>query len=283
MRWSATKSATAEPRSFRRRTTSSAVAPLSAATIRYDDPNRPRRSRSTARRTCGSSSIARMTGFSTFPPARGALVWRSLVSDLVAGPILRAVDGYELAEAAQRAGDRRRGAGASGRVGDRQPGRDGRFTAGTIRRVSMVRSLVGAGVPLDGLGAAIRSGQLSLDFLDAPAFERFSALSDVTFAQFAERSGVPVDLLMLIREAAGSPAPLPDDLIRDEELPHADLLERSVNAGFSRAGIERLFRVHGDALRRIAETESAFWEAEVGPAGDGGRQAAGRDPRCGVR
>ena len=173
------------------------------------------------------------------------------------------MDGYELDEAAQRAGvNAQELAGLVG-SGIVSPGANGRFTAGTVRRVSMVRSLVDAGVPLDGLGAAIRSGQLSLDFLDAPAFERFSALSDITFAQFAERSGVPVDLLMLIREAAGSPAPLPDDLIRDEELPYADLLEHSVKAGFSRAGIERLFRVHGDAFRRIAETESAFWEAEV--------------------
>ena len=37
----------------------------------------------------------------------------------------------------------------------------------------------------------------------APVFERFSALSDVTFARFAERTGVPIELLMLIREATG--------------------------------------------------------------------------------
>ena len=108
---------------------------------------------------------------------------------------------------------------------------------GTCAGSGWSRASSAAGIPLDGLGAAIRSGTVSLDFLDAPAFERFSALSDVTFAQFAERTGVPVELLMLIREAAGSPAPHPDDLIRDEELPYAEFIAAQVEAGFSPAAI----------------------------------------------
>jgi len=189
------------------------------------------------------------------------------------GAILRVVDGYELAEAAQRAGISAEELRRLVELGIVSPGADGRFTSGAARRVSLVRSLVDAGVPLDGLGAAIRGGQLSLDFLDAPAFERFSALSDITFAQLAERSGVPVELLMLIREAAGSPAPLPGDLVRDEELAFADLLELSVHAGFSRTATQQLLRVHGDAMRRVAETESAIWASEViQPAMDAGKR-----------
>jgi adenylate cyclase len=137
----------------------------------------------------------------------------------------------------------------------------------------MVRSLVAAGVPLDGLGAAMRSGMLSLDFLDAPAFERFSALSEITFAQLGERTGVPVELLMQIREAAGSPAPLPDDRIRDEELPYAEFVAAQVQAGFRTTAIQRLMRVQGDSLGRMAETESAWWKSEViEPAMEAGKQ-----------
>jgi adenylate cyclase len=139
--------------------------------------------------------------------------------------------------------------------------------------VGMVRSLVAAGVPLDGLGAAIRSGKFSLDFLDEPAYERFSAFSDVTFAQVAERTGVPVQLLTLIREAAGSPAPVPDDLMRDEEMPYADFIEGQVKAGFGRPAIERLLRVQGDSLRRMTETETAWWHSEVlTPATEAGKR-----------
>src|SRR5438094_10583614 len=75
------------------------------------------------------------------------------------------------------------------------PGPNEQFTSGDVRRVSLVHSVVAAGIPLDGLSAAVRSEEVSLDFLDAPAFERFSALSSVTFAQFAERAEVPVELL----------------------------------------------------------------------------------------
>jgi adenylate cyclase len=170
---------------------------------------------------------------------------------------------YELAEAAQRAGIGAEDLRQLIELGIVSPGPDGRFTGGAVRGVGFVRSLVDAGVPLDGVSAAIRSGVFSLDFLDAPAFERFSALSEVTFAQYAEQTKVPVDLLMLIREAAGSPTPLPDDRIRDEELPYAEYLAAQVKAGFRRAGTEQLLRVQGDALRRMAETESAWWDAEV--------------------
>ena len=154
------------------------------------------------------------------------------------------------------------------------PDAKNRFTSGDVRRAGLVKSLTTAGIPMDDLGAAIRNGQVSLAFLDAPAFERFSAYSGVTFAQFAERSGVPLELLMLIREAAGSPAPLPGDRIRDEELPIAEMIELAANANFRLAALQQMMRVQADGLRRIAETEASMWQSEViGPA-----VAAGKRP-----
>ncbi len=153
------------------------------------------------------------------------------------------------------------------------PGPDGQFTAGDVRRIGLVHSVVAAGIPLDGLSAAVRTGQISLDFLDAPAFERFSTLTSVTFAEFAERAQVPVELLMLIREAAGSAPPLPDDRIRDEELPYAEFIETQIKAGFRPAAIQQLLRVQGDSLRRMADTEAAWWQSEmVNPAMEAGRR-----------
>jgi adenylate cyclase len=173
------------------------------------------------------------------------------------------MDRYELVEAADRAGVSVDELCRVLELAIVRPGADDRFSAGDTRRVAMVHSLVAAGVPLDDLGAAIRSGQVSLDFLDAPAFERFSAYSGETFAESAERTGVPVDLLLLIREAAGSAPPRPDDRIRDEELPYAAMIEAQVGAGFRPAAIQQLMRAQGDSLRRMAETESAVWSSEV--------------------
>jgi DNA-binding transcriptional MerR regulator len=115
---------------------------------------------------------------------------------------------YELAEAAQRARispDRLRQLVELGVIA---PDVEGRFTTGHVLRAELVESLVAAGIPLDGLGAAIQGGQVSLDFLDALVFDRFSARSGDTFAQLGLRTGVSVELLSLIREDAGSsPAP----------------------------------------------------------------------------
>ena len=170
---------------------------------------------------------------------------------------------YEIAEAAQRAGLSVEDLGHLVDLGIVAADADGRFTAGDVRRAGLVETLATAGIPLDSLGAAMQGGQFSLDFLDDPAYERFSALSGLTFAQLAERTGVPVGLLMLIREATGSSPPLPDDRVRDGELPYAAFIELQTAAGFNPASIERLLRTAGDSLRRLAETGSAWWKSEV--------------------
>ncbi len=170
---------------------------------------------------------------------------------------------YEIADAAVRAGVSVDELRRLVDLGILKPDTENRFTPGDVRRVGMVGSLTAAGIPLDGLGAAIRSGQVSLDFLDEPAYERFSSLSGVTFAEFGERTGIPVPLLMLIREAAGSPPPHPDDLIRGDELPYATFIEAQVKAGFDPAASQGLLRVGADSLRRMAETETAWWRSEV--------------------
>lgn len=170
---------------------------------------------------------------------------------------------YEIADAAVRAGVSVEELRRLVEAGILRPDDENRLTAGDVRRVGMLSSLTAAGIPLDGLGAAIRSGQVSLDFLDEPAYERFSALSGVTFAELAERTGVPVQMLMLIREAAGSAPPLPDDQVRDEELPYAEFLEFQVKVGFDPAASQGLLRVGGDSLRRMAETETDWWRSQV--------------------
>lgn len=143
------------------------------------------------------------------------------------------------------------------------PDGEGRFTEGDVRRVGLVRGLEAAGIPLDGLREAIERGSISLDFLDAPVYERFSALSEVTFQQVSDRTGVPLSLLTLVREASGGSVPDPADRLREEELVVAAFVEAQVRAGFRPVAIERLLRVQGDSLRRMADTEADWWRSEV--------------------
>ncbi len=138
-----------------------------------------------------------------------------------------------------------------------------RFSPGDVRRVLMAKSLEDAGIPLDGVAAAIQRGALSLDFLDAASYERFTALAPETFRQVSDRTGIPLELLTAIREAIGMAPPSPDDRLREDEMAIVPFIELQVAEGFRPAAIERLLRVHGDSTRRMTEQEAAWWNSEV--------------------
>jgi adenylate cyclase len=148
-------------------------------------------------------------------------------------------------------------------VGILAPAQHDRLSPGDVRRVLLARSLEDAGIPLDAVVEALQRGALSLDFLDAASYERFAAMAAETFQQVSDRTGVPVELLTVIREAIGSAQPSPDDRMREDELAVVPFIELQVAAGFRPAAIERLLRVDGDSTRRIAESEGAWWTSEV--------------------
>ena len=182
------------------------------------------------------------------------------------------VETYDLAEAARRIGIEPDGPGPILRARDHTPDADGRFTQGHLRRAGLVKALVESGIPLEGLGEAIRSGQVSLDFLDAPAFERFSALSGDTFAEVAERTGVPVEQLLFVREARAPSRRLPT-IGCGTRSSRTPTCSRQPSRQASPGATHQMIRVHGDSLRRLAETEAEMWQSEVvRPALGGGKR-----------
>jgi class 3 adenylate cyclase len=168
-----------------------------------------------------------------------------------------------LAEAAERSGVEPGYITRLVSLGIFTPAGPDRFTPADIRRVMMAKSLDEAGVPLDGLGAVVRSGEVSFDFLDAPAYERFAALAPETFRQVSERTGVPIEVLLAVRMAIGLAEPSPDDPMREDEMEVVPILELATRNGFRPVATERLLRVHGESVRRIAEQEGAWWFSEV--------------------
>jgi adenylate cyclase len=132
-----------------------------------------------------------------------------------------------------------------------------------VRKVRWVQGLERAGVPLDRIAAAVRDGALSLSFMDAAPFDRFAGLSGTTFREVSQRTGVPLDLLMVVREAVGFAVPSPEDLVRSDELSVVPAIELQLSEGFRPVVIERWLRVFGDSLRRIAETETDWWHTQV--------------------
>ncbi len=138
-----------------------------------------------------------------------------------------------------------------------------RLSSGDVRRVFTAKSLEDAGIPVEDVASAIRRGALSLDFLDAASYERLAHLAAESFQQVSDRTGIPLELLTVVREAAGMAQPSPDDRLREDEMAVVRFIELQLAEGFRPAAIERVLRVQGDGTRRIADQEAAWWASEV--------------------
>ena len=170
---------------------------------------------------------------------------------------------YTRAEAAARAGVGEEELSRLVELDILRPDAEDRFSEGDVRRVGVVRSLVSAAIPLDLLADALRGGDLSLDFIDDPAYSLFASLTGETFQELGARTGVPVELLMAVREATGSAPPAPGDRVRVDEMTILPLLQFQLAHGYRPITVERYLRVLGDSLRRVAETSGDIWRSEV--------------------
>ncbi len=140
---------------------------------------------------------------------------------------------------------------------------DDAFGPGDVRRARIIHALEAAGMSLDAVGEAIRTGAIDLDFIDDDAYELFSGPTDVSFRAHSERSGVPLEMLLAIREAMGSAQPAPDDRMRTMELEAVPAIQRQLAQGVRPQVIERMLRGYGESLRRIAEIEADWWMSDI--------------------
>jgi class 3 adenylate cyclase len=137
------------------------------------------------------------------------------------------------------------------------------YTDAHVRRIHIVRALERAGLPVDAVGALIREGRFSLAFIDEAGFGVFAALGDATFADVAERTGIPVEHLVTLREITGGARANPSDRMREDELEIVPLVEFQLELGFRWSAVARALRVYADSLRRIAEGEAEWWRSEI--------------------
>jgi class 3 adenylate cyclase len=170
---------------------------------------------------------------------------------------------YTAEQAADRAGVSIDYFGELVTMGILTPDPDGTFSEGDARRAESVHGVTDAGIPLDKFATVLSETGMSLDFLDNPAYERFASISRETFRSVHERTGIPMELLVAVREALGSPSPTPDDRMRDQELQVVPFLETVLRAGSTVQSLDRVLRVMGESLRRVAETEADWYYREV--------------------
>jgi adenylate cyclase len=140
---------------------------------------------------------------------------------------------------------------------------DDRYTEGDMRRARILHALDAAGLPLEAVGEGVRRGVVDLGFVDDPAYELFTGLTEETFEQVRERTGIPFEVLAAMREASGSATPRPEDRLRALELETLPALELEMNYGFRPEAIERLLRAWGESLRRMADVEADVWMSDV--------------------
>jgi adenylate cyclase len=173
------------------------------------------------------------------------------------------VDGITQREVAERAGVEGSFVSRLVDTGVLAPTGDGTFTDGDARRARLCRGLEGAGLPIEALVEALDRGELSFAFLDLPVYDRFSPLGPRTFTDVSEQEGIPLDLLLVVREAMGLAQAEADDQVREDELEVVPLIQLQLSKGFDPPVIERWLRVYGDTLRRIAETEADWWRNQL--------------------
>ena len=142
-------------------------------------------------------------------------------------------------------------------------GTDGRFSEGDARRARILDGLDAAGMPMEAVAEGIRRRIIELGFVDDPAYDHFSGLTNETFREASERTGIPIEILTAIREAMGSPLPSPDDRLRELELEAIPAIQLEFEHGVRTHVIERGLRAIGDSLRRMAEVEADWWMSDV--------------------
>ena len=152
------------------------------------------------------------------------------------------------------------------------------FLAGDLQKVRLAVACERAGLPMDGIAAAIRTGRLSFAFLEGAPYQRWAQPSDRTFRQVSEETGIDLDTLRETLEATGFAWTSPDEPIREDELEVVPLLRLALASGvLDQVWLSRVGRAYAEGLRLAAQVENEAYQARfeepVLASGLGQRQA----------
>jgi adenylate cyclase len=136
------------------------------------------------------------------------------------------------------------------------------FLAIDRHKVRLALACERAGLPVDGIAAAIRTGRLSFAFLEASPYQRWAVPSGRTFRQVSEETGIGLDTLRETLEAMGFAWTGPDEPVREDELEVVPLLRHALASGvLDRAWLSRVGRAYADGLHLAAQVENEAYQA----------------------
>ena len=129
----------------------------------------------------------------------------------------------------------------------------GPFRATDVQKVRIAVACERAGLPMEGIAAAIRAGRLSFVFLEASPYQRWGVRSTRTYRQVSQETGVPLELLGSVLESMGFARMAADEPIREDELEILPLLQLAGSTGIlDPAWLTRLGRAYAEGLRLVA-------------------------------
>jgi adenylate cyclase len=131
-----------------------------------------------------------------------------------------------------------------------------------VRRVRLLHSWTAAGLSVETILALVDRGALSLMFLDAPVMETPERL-DRSYKQLAADRGVPVALVQAVHQAIGFAPPDPADRAGEDDVTMLHVAELFRGAGVHDDATLRLLGVYADSVRRIAQAEAEYYEANI--------------------
>jgi adenylate cyclase len=152
----------------------------------------------------------------------------------------------------------------------------GPFRETDVPKVRLAVACEQAGLPMEGIAAAIRAGRLSFAFLEGSPFRRWAVRSTRTYRQVSQETGIPLDTLVAVLESMGFARVGPDEPMREDELAVVPLLRHGLSSGvFDRVWLARLGRAHVEGLRLITTAWGEAYQARF----EGPVLAAGGDQR----
>ena len=138
----------------------------------------------------------------------------------------------------------------------------GPFLETDVPKVRLATACEQAGLPMEGIAAAIRAGRLSFAFLEASPYRQWAVRSGRTYRQVSQETGVPLELPGSALEAIGFARMAPDELIREDELEVVPLLQLGLSSGFlDQVWSTRLGRGYQEGLGLVAGVEREVWQA----------------------
>jgi adenylate cyclase len=130
------------------------------------------------------------------------------------------------------------------------------------RRIRLIRAWEEAGLSVKAIMDLVRSGELSLTWLDTSVMTR-SAPRDQTYDQLCSEEGVTLGLVQALYEALGFAPPEPVDRAREGDRELLSPVKTFLSAGALEAPTLRLVRVYADSMRRVAKAEAELYESEI--------------------